>query len=179
MTVRSQYFLLHRCEVGSHYHLITGPEEISWPFCSLEAGLKLVELAQKHSPEGLNLEERQIREAGLNSLKGKIVEQSCIRNIGRFGRFMQGYRMPRHFIPGEIGLAVPWARFRNGEIPYMGYVSEETFGTFFLPLFCEFVHRDQEPPKGSTLTRTEWAKLAEAPARVVTMQERGIVLQAA
>lgn len=152
-----------------HYHFITGPEAISWPFWSREAGLALLDFVAKLPPEGMSAEEAEHWQHGLDELRALVIQESWVRNFGPRGLFKKGYRMPRNMLPGEREVAESWGKFRRGEVSYMGYVSQEVIGTFYLPLYCDFVGRDEPKPK--SLTRTEWIRLAEAPARIVTMAE--------
>jgi hypothetical protein len=167
-------FRLHHCREHGHYHFITGPEDISWPFWSRESGLAILDFVKNHSPEDMTAEEAAYWPVGLEELRGLVIAQSWVRNFGPFGRFQRGYYMPRKFLPGEREVAESWGKFRRGEVPYMGYVAEEVIGTLFLPLYCDFVGRDEPRPDGQLFTRSEWIRLAEKPARIVTMAELGL-----
>lgn len=172
----AQHLYLHHCEKHNHYHLITGHEDISWPFWSLEAGLKLVELTKEFfRPD--NPEKGEAFQADLIKVREQILERSRVQNTDARGRFAKGFRMPRNFMPGEDDVARCWQEFRNGKVPHAGYIAHEPFGTFFLPLFCDFVTRNAQVT--FPMNRTQLARVAEAPARVVTMEELGIVLEAA
>lgn len=168
-------FQLHHCRDHGHYHFITGPEAISWPFWSREGGLAILDFVKGYPPEDMTAEETEYWPRGLEELRGLVIAESWIRNFGPRGQFCKGFRMPRKFLPGEREVAASWGKFRSGEVTSMGYVSHETIGTLYLPLYCDFVGRDEPQPKGQSLTRTEWIRLAEKPARIVTMAELGLV----
>ncbi|QQR78189.1 MAG: hypothetical protein IPJ68_03835 [Candidatus Moraniibacteriota bacterium] len=168
-----KYFRLHHCVADDHYHFITGPEDVSWPVWSREGMLRMVGLCRAELLVTLQPEDIPHAERELAVIRDEINRLARTQRRIR-GKFTKDFLIPRNMLSGEREIAEHWGKFRRGDVPYMGYVSQEVIGTFFLPLFCDFVGRDQAPQRERVLSRQEWAKLAETPARIVTMAELGL-----
>ncbi|MFZ1626916.1 MAG: hypothetical protein WAT81_03895 [Candidatus Moraniibacteriota bacterium] len=176
MTVPSEspkHFRLYCCQEHGHYHFITGPEDVSWPVWSREGMLHMIRLCRAELLATLQSEDIPHAERELTTIRDEINRLARTQRRSK-GNFIKGFVIPRNMLPGEREIAEHWGKFRRGDVPYMGYVSQEVIGTFFLPLFCDFVGRDQAPQRERVLSRQEWAKLAETPARIVTMAELGL-----
>lgn len=169
-------FRLHRCDCDNHYHFILGPDNVSWPFWSKEAGLKLVDfsrsdLCKKYPDEAAHIG------AEFDRLRDEVLAESRIQTRGKNGRF-GSFLMPREFQPQEGSVASGWANFMRKDVPYACYIVTHFTGSYVLPLYCDFVKRN-EPRPTSPLDRNGWIDLAEKPAQIVTMQELGIELDLA
>jgi hypothetical protein len=176
MTVPSEsprFFRLHHCAAHGHYHFITGPENISWPVWSREGILRLIDFSRAQMLVKLRPEDVSCAERELVAIRDEANRLGRTQRRSR-GKFAKGFLIPRYALPAECDIAVSWARFRRGEASCMSYVAHEPFGTMFLPLYCDFVGRDEPKPEGQSFTRTEWIRLAEKPARIVTMAELGL-----
>lgn len=175
MTVPSEspkHFRLYCCQAHGHYHFISGCEDISWPVWSRDAILALISLSRTMVLPTLQPEDIPHAERELMAIRDEANRLAKKQRRSK-GKFTKDFLIPRDMLPGEREVAEHWGKFRRGEVPYMGYIAHEPFGTMFLPLYCDFVGRS-DPKLGRSLGRAEWARLAEEPARIVTMAELGL-----
>lgn len=170
-----RFYRLHHCKAHGHYHIISGPEDVSWPLWSREAILNMARLCRAGNHLWLQPEDIPRAERELGAIRDEANRLARTQRRDR-GKFTKDFLIPRNMLPGERGVTDGWSKFRCGAVPYMGYVAEEVFGTLFLPLYCDFVGRDEPLVAGRSLSRAEWARLAEKPARVVTIAELGLAL---
>lgn len=170
--------MLYSCKADNHHHFIIGPENISWPFWSRAAGVRLADYSASMYSASASVKERGEIEAVFRQLKEDVEVLARARNRDERGRFTSGFRMPREFLYQEGNVAVSWSRFRRGDSAAMCYWVENTLGSFLLPLYCDFVRREEEPKEGVVLRldRKQLIELAEKPAKPVTMAELGITL---
>lgn len=167
---------LHQCAADRHFHIILNPENISWPFWSLEAGMKMVDFI-KDQFMGPGTPHEVERIAAMEHIRGLIKKhyaRTQCRN--RRGRFTRGFEMPREFMYCESNVASFWIKFKKGERREALFIdSVPLLGEWVMPLYCDFVGRDQ--PRPESADKRGWETLAEAPARVITMSELNLTLE--
>lgn len=168
------HFKLHYCEQDNHYHFLLGPENISWPFWSLEAALKMIILHEKLFTNDflkgeIGPDELAFGRGELERLREEIMARSQIRGTD------QEYLMPRNLLRREIDIARFWREFLVETKPYIFCVHEAFTDSFVKPLYCDFVHREQ--PKPESALRDEWETLAYKPVTRLRMEDLGIMLE--
>lgn len=98
------------CPSG-HMHIVTGPGAPSWPFWSLETGLRLVEYMCVHLLDE-NTDAAYVRERLENEMRALARTQRRDRR----GRFAQGHLLPRATTYyDQSWVATEWGRFFRGE----------------------------------------------------------------
>lgn len=168
------HFKLHYCEQDNHYHFLLGPENISWPFWSLEAALKMItlheELFQRDFIKGeIGPDELAFGRGELERLQKEIIARSQIRGAD------EDYLMPRKLLRREVDIADSWRKFLLGTKPYILCVHQAFTDLFTKPLYCDFVERKHARPESAS--RDEWEALADQPATRLRMEDLGIMLE--
>lgn len=177
---KGHHFKLHHCKQDNHYHIILGQDNISWPFWSLESALKMVEFTRSiftddFAKGNIPGSELEFGDNQLHLIEEQIRIRSHIQNIGLNGQFAPGFLMPRKKLFKEGNVAKYWAAFLREEIPYMGYIHEDFLGSYFTPLYCDFISRSH--PRPERATRKGWEWLAQEKVTRITMEELGIQLE--
>ena len=177
---KRHHFKLHYCECDNHYHILLGPENISWPFWSLAAALKMIDFTQSMFMQDfekgeIDAAKLEYDEQELDRLRREITLKSRIQKADSSGQFEKGFRMPRDILPHEGNIARFWSSFLLGKSESMCYATEASYGPSIMPLFCDFVHREDKtiPLK---MTRKGWHERAMEPVTRMTMEELGIML---
>lgn len=168
------HYKLHYCKQDNHYHFLLEPENISSPFWSLEAALKMValheELFKQDFLKGvIGPDEFAFGRGELERLKKEIVARSEIR------REDEEYLMPRRLLRREIDIANAWQEFLLETKSYIFCVHEALGDLFTKPLYCDFVQRKH--PKPESATRDEWEALADKPVTRIRMEDLDIMLE--
>lgn len=162
------HFKIHHCQGDNHYHFIIGPENISWPFWSRQAGRMLVDFS-------LGRVDWAYEEAGIAA---GLDAQFHMVEFERLRSEIEALTMKTEDILVEEGnIAESWRRFFAGEESCIYYFSKALGVEMIFPLMCDFVRRDEVfSPRAS---RKEWARRALVPATPVTIDELGINLDPA
>lgn len=180
MTVPSEsprFFRLYHCTAHGHYHILFG-DNASWPIWSRPGFATTSSYIREAIIPDMLPEDRPVAESELDQVveRAKVLARTQRRVHG--GPFKRGFLLQRDTLPGESHSAESWVRFRSGESPCVVRVTEELIGTMVFPLTCDFVGRAEPLPAGQSLTRAEWARLAEVPARYIAPSELGIAFAA-
>lgn len=142
---------LHHCVEGKHWHFLTGMEVPSWPFWSLEIGLRLADFMAEHMAEG----EEDLRR--IQELKEELRTLSRTNLRGPRGLY-SGLVLPRKMRDWEAGgkIAEKWATFFREQLNVMEFILWQTGGATAIFSPCTFIHRTpKKPPFASPRTVRE------------------------
>lgn len=168
-------FQLYYCKEDPHYHLITGPENISWPAWSFPSLFSLIRFEDDKNKEEfaerkISKEDLEFCSQELEDIKKEIYSLAAIRKAGGDSEFC----IPREELLQEIHIGIFWTEFQLGKISYMYYLYLHDSGAYAMPLYCDFLQRKM--PKPENPTKKDWAELAKERVRLKGIEELGIRL---
>ena len=163
-------YQIHTCSEDYHHHIITGPNNVSWPFWSHEAALKMLEHLHLIIGPSISHEEKQkIQKLHLVINCLAYIQKSD--KLGRFGKL----RMPRKFLYRESSIAEMWVELFTNKEPKAYCIDQTIMGTFAMPLYCDFVRRKEQRPSGA-LSKQGLDELADAVVEPLSIKDLGIEL---
>jgi hypothetical protein len=169
---------VHRCPGASghftaqpHFHLLINPRTPSWPFWSLETGLKMVDfcITNMITPDDPELPLEKVQAAKTSE---ELFKLSKSQRRAPNGVFLKGFVLPQRsqYDSGEV--AESWAAFFRGEAPCV-YVHEKLLMRRIPLVGCDFIHR----PDDARLPHRGIFALERAPAYPRKVADAGITLE--
>ncbi len=162
-------YQLYECASG-HYHMLTGPENISPPFWSKEAGIKFADDFLTQHAKGQSWMYNEMAR-----IKAEMTAAARLQRRDERGRFAAGPEMWSSMVHREHTMPQIWADLRSGQQQTVYYLEMSAGREVSFPLYCDFAQRKGEPLRKGL--RSEWEQIVAEPVTLRTMEELGIALE--